>query len=169
MISPEYCLIMAKYNSWVNLNLYRHSGEISESECKKDSGLFFGSIFSTLNHIMYGDIALLGRLDAFSLEKPQLGVDLHNNFDDLYNARIKLDTDIETWVKGLTIDILSELITYKSNVDSKVRTLPKWLFIVHFFNHQTHHRGQITTALHQMGVDVGSIDLPAMPGVSPFG
>lgn len=27
--------------------------------------------------------------------------------------------------------------------------------VMHFFNHQTHHRGQVTTLLSQAGVDVG--------------
>jgi uncharacterized damage-inducible protein DinB len=30
---------------------------------------------------------------------------------------------------------------------------------LHFFNHQTHHRGQVTTLLTQSGVDVGVTDL----------
>ena len=32
----------------------------------------------------------------------------------------------------------------------------------HFFNHQTHHRGQATTLLRQAGVDVGVTDLLAL-------
>ena len=38
----------------------------------------------------------------------------------------------------------------------------------HFFNHQTHHRGQATTLLCQAGVDPGVTDLIAMPGFDPF-
>jgi uncharacterized damage-inducible protein DinB len=33
---------------------------------------------------------------------------------------------------------------------------------MHFFNHQTHHRGQVTTLLSQEGVDVGVTDLLAL-------
>jgi uncharacterized damage-inducible protein DinB len=33
----------------------------------------------------------------------------------------------------------------------------------HIFNHATHHRGQITTLLAQLGVDVGITDLARMP------
>jgi uncharacterized damage-inducible protein DinB len=35
----------------------------------------------------------------------------------------------------------------------------------HFFNHQTHHRGQLSNQLMQAGVDPGETDLPWMPGV----
>jgi uncharacterized damage-inducible protein DinB len=34
--------------------------------------------------------------------------------------------------------------------------------LTHFFNHQTHHRGQASTLLHQFGVDVGVTDLLAL-------
>ena len=31
--------------------------------------------------------------------------------------------------------------------------------ILHFFNHQTHHRGQVSTLLSQHGIDIGVTDL----------
>ncbi|WP_260618843.1 DinB family protein [Pseudoxanthomonas mexicana] len=34
--------------------------------------------------------------------------------------------------------------------------------LTHLFNHQTHHRGQVTTLLSQAGVDVGVTDLLAL-------
>jgi uncharacterized damage-inducible protein DinB len=40
--------------------------------------------------------------------------------------------------------------------------------VSHFFNHQTHHRGQVTTMLLQLDVDPGPTDLvdllPLEPG-----
>ncbi|MDJ0572597.1 MAG: DinB family protein [Pleurocapsa sp. MO_192.B19] len=29
----------------------------------------------------------------------------------------------------------------------------------HFFNHQTHHRGQVSTLINQQGIDLGVTDL----------
>ncbi|MGD1950514.1 MAG: DinB family protein, partial [Leptolyngbyaceae cyanobacterium] len=43
------------------------------------------------------------------------------------------------------------------------RTVPRWALVTHMFNHQTHHRGQVTTLLSQMGLDIGSTDIPFMP------
>ena len=31
------------------------------------------------------------------------------------------------------------------------------------FNHQTHHRGQVSTLLSQQGIDVGITDIPMLP------
>ncbi len=33
-----------------------------------------------------------------------------------------------------------------------------WWAVQHFFNHQTHHRGQATTLLKQLGKDPGVTD-----------
>ena len=40
--------------------------------------------------------------------------------------------------------------------------LPMWAVVTHLFNHETHHRGQITTLLMQAGQDPGVTDLVAM-------
>ena len=40
--------------------------------------------------------------------------------------------------------------------------VPMWIAVTHFFNHQTHHRGQITTLLSQLGRDAGVTDLMAV-------
>ena len=37
--------------------------------------------------------------------------------------------------------------------------------LTHFFNHQTHHRGQLCTLLTQAGADPGATDIVAMPGI----
>ena len=47
-----------------------------------------------------------------------------------------------------------------------LRTVPHWVLVTHMFNHQTHHRGQATTLLSQLGLDVGATDLPFMPQFS---
>jgi uncharacterized damage-inducible protein DinB len=49
-----------------------------------------------------------------------------------------------------------------SNTKGVQREHPMWQALTHFFNHQTHHRGQVTTLLMQAGVDVGVTDLIAL-------
>ena len=67
------------------------------------------------------------------------------------------------WTDTLAEEWLRSPITYKSSVDGKTRTLPAWLLVVHMFNHQTHHRGQLTTLLMQIGIDPGKTDIPWLP------
>jgi len=49
-----------------------------------------------------------------------------------------------------------------SNTKGVQREHPAWQALTHFFNHQTHHRGQVTTLLAQAGVDPGVTDLIAI-------
>ena len=45
---------------------------------------------------------------------------------------------------------------------------PRWVMVVQLFNHQTHHRSQVTSALHAMGIDYGNTDIPWRPGAGYF-
>ena len=58
---------------------------------------------------------------------------------------------------------LAETLQYRSNVDGITRVLPAWILVTHVFNHQTHHRGQVTTLMKQLGHDPGVTDIPWLP------
>ncbi len=154
---------MAEYNQWMNSRLYALCETLSEQELHKDRGAFFKSIYGTLNHITYGDLAFLSRFTGNPAVVPELGADLFGNFGQLGCERMALDTRLLEWSETLSPAWLAELLTYTSKVDGHVRTLPQWVLVTHMFNHQTHHRGQITTLLSQMGLDIGSTDIPFMP------
>lgn len=164
MITSEYCALMARYNEWMNSRLYALCADLPEAELRKDRGAFFKSIYLTLNHIMYGDLAFLSRFTAVPAVVPEPGVELFSGFADLRIEREALDARLLAWATSLTPQWLAEPLSYTSAIDGQVRTAPKWALVTHMFNHQTHHRGQVTTLLAQMGLDIGSTDLPFMPG-----
>ena len=163
MITVEYCRMMAEYNGWMNKKMYRCCQTMEDADRKKDRAAFFGSIHGTLNHILFGDLAFMSRFTGTPNEPPELGVDLYSDFGDLQAARQELDNRIEDWTRGLAPDWLAKTLTYTSKVDNRTRTVPRWVLVTHMFNHETHHRGQITTLLSQMGLDIGSTDIPFMP------
>ncbi|MCH9675285.1 MAG: DinB family protein [Gammaproteobacteria bacterium] len=155
---------MADYNAWMNQRLFAVCGQLDDAERKRDKGAFFGSVHRTLNHILYGDLAFMSRFTGVPPEVPALGVDLYDDFEELWLARRQLDERIHQWVSTIDAQWLGVDLTYTSNVDGITRTVPRWVLVTHMFNHETHHRGQITTMLSQAGLDVGSTDLPFMPG-----
>lgn len=163
MINAEYCRVMADYNLWMNTRLFELCRSIDDAERKSDRGAFFGSIHRTLNHILYGDLAFMSRFTGNPAVVPELGVELHDDFDELWQSRSSLDKRILDWSSTLTANWLEEELTYTSKVDGLTRTVPRWVLVVHMLNHQTHHRGQITTILSQMDLDVGTTDIPFMP------
>lgn len=164
MITSEHCLLMARYNEWMNARLYALCATLPEAELVKDRGAFFKSIYLTLNHIAYGDLAFLSRFTGVPAVIPDPAVALFSSFAELRVERQTLDARLSAWAPSLTPEWLAEPLTYASKIDGKVRTVPKWVLVTHMFNHQTHHRGQVTTLLSQMGIDMGSTDIPFMPG-----
>jgi uncharacterized damage-inducible protein DinB len=77
--------------------------------------------------------------------------------------RAALDRRLVDWAAALDADSLRTSLGYTSKVDGAYRVVPRWTMVLHLFNHQTHHRGQVTTLLSQLGLDMGSTDLPFMP------
>ena len=167
MIDSEHCRVMADYNAWMNSRLYALCADMTDEERKQDRGAFFGSIHRTLNHILYGDLAFLSRLTGDPAEVPALQGELHSDFGDLRQAREAVDARISDWSASLSQDWLAGDLTFLSKVDNATRTIPRWVALTHMFNHQTHHRGQITTLLSQMGLDIGPTDIPFMPQFQP--
>jgi uncharacterized damage-inducible protein DinB len=166
MVDTEFCVTMARYNEWMNRRLYASCATLSADELKRDRGAFFRSIHGTLNHIVYADLAFLSRFTGEPPQPPELGVDLYDDFSALREAREALDARILEWAAALAPEWLPASLTYTSKVDGKSRTVARWILVAHLFNHQTHHRGQVMTLLTQLGLDIGSTDLPFMPGLS---
>lgn len=162
MISLDYCQMMARYNAWMNSRLFTLCADLSEADLHQDRGAYFRSIYQTLNHIAYGDLAFLSRFTGEPAVVPELGIDLFGGFSALHQERLALDRRMLDWTASLTPEWLVEPLTYISKADGKSRTFPRWVLVAHLFNHQTHHRGQITTLLSQMGLDMGSTDIPFM-------
>jgi uncharacterized damage-inducible protein DinB len=156
----NYYTVMATYNQWMNQKLYAVCADIPAVDRKSDRGAFFKSIDGTLNHILIGDLVWLGRFTQQPFVA-NIYDELHSDFSELRTERERLDLSIIDWVQNLTPSWLNETLTY-TNSSGFTRTLPQWLLVTHMFNHQTHHRGQLTTLLNQMGYEPGVTDLPAM-------
>lgn len=162
--------LMADYNQWMNESVYLAAGKLSADDLSQDRGAFFQSIIGTLNHILVGDIIWLKRFAEHPsslkslehvrvLQKP-LGLDtvLYFDFKELQIARVKLDKVIKDFASELTDEEIGSNLTY-TNTKGELYSKNFGHVIQHFFNHQTHHRGQVTTLLNQQGIDVGVTDL----------
>lgn len=162
--------LMSQYNQSMNHQVYETASHLSEEQLAENKGAFFGSILGTLNHLMVADITWLKRFslhpahhlaldDIRDIAQPtSLDQILYSNFSELTTERKKLDEIIINWCNQLTESDLYYNLPYKSmKGQPAVRAFGS--LILHFFNHQTHHRGQVTTLLSQEGLDVGVTDL----------
>jgi uncharacterized damage-inducible protein DinB len=163
----------ARYNAWINQSLLEASLSVSVEAQNQDQNVFFHSLTGSWNHIMVGDLLWLNRLAKIfpilddqmdKWPKPtKLNQILYSNLEALAKPRQQLDELIIQWCDFLRESDSEDRLQYhNSREELQVRPLPDVL--QHLFNHQTHHRGQITALLSQLGVDYGPTDFIAMPG-----
>lgn len=161
-MSNQSLPLMARYNQWMNQRLYAACAGLDDARRKRDEGIFFRSIHNTLNHILLADRVWLGRLTGEPFAVTGLDQVLYDDFDELTAAREQTDRDLIDYVAGCDDDSLSQPFTYR-NFAGEETTLPLLVVLTHVFNHQTHHRGQVTALLSQAGIDYGVTDLIRMP------
>jgi uncharacterized damage-inducible protein DinB len=162
--------LLSRYNRWMNEKLYATAAKLDDNDLTRDQGAYFKSILGTLNHIMVADLVWLNRFAAHPaeylaldyvrrLDKPSLlNQILYKDFYELNVQREQLDQVIIDWCLELIADDLDTPLFYHS-MKKEPYTKKLGSLILHFFNHQTHHRGQATTLLSQNGLDVGITDL----------
>lgn len=148
----------AQYNMLANQKLYAACAELSDADRKQIRPAFFNSIHGTLNHIMVGDLIWLNRFEGKEVPSTGLNAVLYEDFASLWKARVADDRRIEVFAATLTADSLDKTIRYRNN-QGNIHNDPIVLLITHFFNHQTHHRGQIHNMLSQTSIAPPSLDM----------
>jgi len=169
----SHVVLLASYNQWMNAKLYTAAHRLAPQDLALNRGAFFGSILGTLNHIVVGDTIWLKRFAAHptgflalepirKLPYPErLDQILIADLAELTRRRKFLDQVISNWAQSLVEDDLSHVLHYTNSRGAVGRKLFASL-VFQFFNHQTHHRGQATTLLHQAGQDIGITDRLAL-------
>ncbi len=166
MYTGTYYQLMATYNQWMNQRLYAVCAQIPDARRKQDMGAFFKSIHGTLNHLLWADQVWQSRFTDRPRPSTPLGQNVCDRFDTLRHQRDELDRFIIDWADQLDPNWLLQPFEYTSMVDGVTRQVPTWVLVTHLFNHQTHHRGQVTTLVKQLGFDPGVTDSPWTPGVA---
>ncbi len=161
MISAGYCQTMARYNRWQNGVHLAAADRLSPGELTRDRGAFFTSIQGTIAHLLWGDMMWMSRFDGW--EKPVVGLPESPGWIAqwlrLKAQRLEADGRIVNWVDGLRAPDLEGKLSWWSHGLGRQVTKPFSLCVVHFFNHQTHHRGQVHAMLTAAGAYPGDTDL----------
>jgi uncharacterized damage-inducible protein DinB len=134
--------MFAGYNAWCNDRLYVAAAKVSDAEYRADRGAFFKSLHGTLNHLLVGDRIWMRRFTGVGAQPPSLDAILYDSFEELRAARRSQDTLISRYVDGLDAQALAGTIRYRTVVRPQTIEQPLAPALDHFFNHQTHHRGQ---------------------------
>ncbi|WP_170786688.1 DinB family protein [Ruegeria lacuscaerulensis] len=165
MITAAYAQEMARYNRWQNCQLKEFFSALTTEELNRERGAFFGSILGTANHLLWGDWIWMSRFDGG--EGPDGGIPestaICADDDEWVVLRDVVDARIEGWVASLKDEALSGPFTWFSAAKQADVTKPYAQCVMHFFNHQTHHRGQIHKMLTETGSAAPVSDLVFLP------
>ena len=171
-MQPSLYALLADYNRSMNLRLYEAAAKLSLDELTKDRGAFFGSLFNTMNHIAVADLLWLHRFATLpglstvrealsSFPKPtSLREPIAASLAELTTLRARIDAVVVQLTSLVTEELLASTLRY-TNTAGQHHGKNFGLLLHHFFNHETHHRGQASTLLFQAGVDIGVTDFIA--------
>ena len=163
LITPVFVRAMAKYNKAMNDRLYAAAGRLSDEERRRDRGAFWRSIHGTFNHLLWADRMWMSRFEPEKWQKPVVdqkdSASLIADFAELTNAREHADTMIVDWAGRVTETWLGDDLTWLSGSTGTEMRMPASFLVTHFFNHQTHHRGQAHALITAAGERTGDTDL----------
>ena len=155
----DHYRMFADYNLWANRLVYEAAGRLDDAQYRQNKGAFFGSLHATLNHVLAADRIWMKRFTSTGDAPTTLDGILFDNFTELATARAAEDARIVTFVASLTENALAGRFTYTpvSNPTPVTQRLAPPL--AHFFNHQTHHRGQCHMTLTALGSPSLALDM----------
>lgn len=161
MITPAYVRTMAAYNSEMNRRLYAAAARLSDAERKRDRGAFWGSLHGTLVHILWGDGQWMSRFAGWERPATPIRDSRHmiEDWAELSARRVAADAGIERWAATVEARWLDADMTWFSGAAQREVTAPNRLLVTHFFNHQTHHRGQAHALITAAGEKTEDTDL----------
>ncbi len=161
MITPAYVRTMTAYNALMNADLYAAAAGLSDDARRADGGAFFGSIHATLCHLLWADHQWMSRFDGW--EKPPVALAqsgmMFDDFEALRAERQATDAKLEVWAGRLREGDVEGSLSWFSGAVQRNMTAERALLLVHLFNHQTHHRGQVHALLTRAGAKPGATDL----------
>jgi uncharacterized damage-inducible protein DinB len=166
-LAPAAVQVLARYNAWQNASLIAAAETLDEAARQADRGAFFGSIAGTFSHLLFGDLVWMSRFDGGGAPAGGIAASpgMFPDWAEWRRLRGATDARIAAWAGGLTTAALEGDLRWFSGALGRELTRPRALCVLHMFNHQTHHRGQIHAMLTAAGARPGDTDLVFMPGL----
>lgn len=151
--------LMARFNAWVNKQIYDCAARLPEEAYRADRKAFFGSVHHTLNHLLVVDRLWTGRMEGVDRGIRSLDQVLYDDFASLRAARQKEDEHLIALVDGLDEARLAAPVRFRAITDSGTYDARAGHILLTLFNHQTHHRGQVHALLTQAGITPPPLDV----------
>jgi uncharacterized damage-inducible protein DinB len=159
MTPAAHYRMFGHYNAWANGRLYAAVARLTTEQYRADRGAFFRSVHGTLNHLLATDRIWMQRITGEGDAPNRLDAILFEAFGDLREAREAEDRRIVGFVDALDDARIAGTIKYRrvSTPEQFEQELAPAL--AHWFNHQTHHRGQVHALLTGLVGEAPELDL----------
>jgi uncharacterized damage-inducible protein DinB len=145
--SLDLTLGLAENNAWASQRIYTACAALSDSERRATRTSFFPTIHGTLTHIQLVDEYYVDALEGggrgwavFANKDP------FDNFDDLMRAQRTVDGRLLACVQRLKNESALDAFVSLERRDH-VQTERVGDVLLHLFQHQIHHRGQVHAML----------------------
>jgi len=149
---------LALANRWANRILSAELARLSPAQWTQQVGVNFGSIQAVANHLLLADQAWLFRFTGQGVSPAAIDTAPWAELADLRAAREAQDEDIIAFAQGLDPARLTGTLHYRS-MNGTACAEPFAVCLAHFFNHQTHHRGQLHALLGVHAITCPNLDL----------
>ncbi|WP_300756766.1 DinB family protein [uncultured Brachyspira sp.] len=153
--------LMALYNKNANEELIEVLLKVKEDDLKKETGAYFKSIYGIFKHMIQCDMYFFGIFRKYSNKKNIANEELLTYLNNDFSFNRDIDKDLKTLIEvrekldDVIIAIVNSIddfnIAGKVAVPNKEVKKPRYHLIMHELNHSTHHRGEISVLLDQMG------------------
>ena len=155
MTPATYFRAQAFNNAWANHRLLTACKRLTSEELAATRTSFFPSIIHTLNHILTVDWLYVGALEGRGESFSEVGIPCPE-IEDLEREQRAVDRRLIALCRNLDDAVLAETIYLIR--DGWVQTEPKDRTLLHLFQHQIHHRGQVHAMLAGTGVEPPQLD-----------
>jgi len=141
----------AAYNLWANKIITEKIAQLPIDTIYKEMNSSFTSIYKTVVHLMDVESIWWQRLKLQEhVEWP--GKSFEGNFEALSLRLIFLSKQWNEWVINANEVNISHVFGYHNSKKEYFKQ-PVYEMLLHLFNHQTFHRGQIITMMRQNGIE----------------
>ena len=100
---------LADYNHWANLRIFAAALEMPEQMYRKPTGVFFGSLHGTLNHLLLADRVWLKRLTGQGEHPNRLDAILYDDRAELADARMREDARLLKLDRGYRVVVPDQI------------------------------------------------------------
>jgi len=145
------------YNYWARDRQLEACAALSQEQFERSLGSSFSSVRDTLAHLVGAEWVWLERWRGRSPQELPAAEEFPTLPAITERWRF-VEQGVRGYLTGLDEEALSRPLTY-TNFRGETWAYPLWRALLHLVNHQTYHRGQVTTLLRQLGAGPVAVDL----------